>query len=142
MNMNECLKIRATAAMLATGCALALVAAEKSTVDGPALAQFQKVVSPILKEHCYECHGDGAKKGGLALDALTTGDQVLRDPQLWLKVLRNTRSHIMPPPPEKQPTVAEQQALEQWIKTWGFGLDPERPVRGRVTVSRLIRTEY
>jgi mono/diheme cytochrome c family protein/cyclophilin family peptidyl-prolyl cis-trans isomerase len=140
--MNECLKMRATAAMLATGCALALIAAEKSPADGPALAHFQKVVSPILREHCYECHGDGAKKGGLDFEALTAGDRILHNPQLWLKVLRNTRAHIMPPPGEKQPTVAEQRALEQWIKTGGFGLDPGQPDPGRVTVRRLNRTEY
>jgi hypothetical protein len=57
-------------------------------------------------------------------------------------VLRNTRAHVMPPPGEKQPTVAEQRALEQWIKTGGFGLDPAQPDPGRVTVRRLNRTEH
>src|SRR6185295_2482135 len=99
-------------------------------------------VSPILREHCYECHGDGAKKGGLDFDALAAGDQIFHSPQLWLKVLRNTRAHVMPPPGEKQPTVAEQRALEQWIKTGGFGLDPAQPDPGRVTVRRLNRAEY
>src|SRR6185503_19208177 len=99
-------------------------------------------VSPILKSRCYECHGDGARKAGLAFDTLATNGQILRDPQLWLKVLRNTRSHIMPPPGEEQPTAAEQLALEQWIKTSGFGLDPKQAVPGRVTIRRLNRTEY
>jgi mono/diheme cytochrome c family protein len=107
-----------------------------------ALDQYQKVISPILKSHCYECHGDGAKKAGLAFDALATKEQILRDPQLWLKVLRNTRSHVMPPPEEAQPTAAERLALEQWIKTSGFGLDPKQPDPGRVTIRRLNRTEY
>ena len=26
-------------------------------------------VLPIVEEHCYECHGDGRKKGGLNLEA-------------------------------------------------------------------------
>ena len=107
-----------------------------------ALEQYQKVISPILKTRCYECHGDGARKAGLAFDALATKDQILRDPQLWLKVLRNTRSHIMPPPEEPQLTGAEQLALEQWIKTGGFGLDPSQADPGRVTIRRLNRTEY
>lgn len=107
-----------------------------------ALAQFKQVVSPILEQHCYECHGDGAKKAGLAFDELTTKEQILHNPTLWLKVLRNTRSHIMPPPEEPQPTPAEQLALEQWIKTGAFGLDLNREDPGRVTVRRLNRTEY
>ncbi len=110
--------------------------------ESQALAQFQKNISPILQKRCYECHGEGSKKGGVAFDALTTKDQILHNPQLWLKVLRNTRSHIMPPPSEEQPTATEQQALEQWIKTSGFGLDPAKPDPGRVTVRRLNRVEY
>lgn len=142
MNTNDCLKMRATAVMLVIGSALALIAAEKSPDDGPAFTQFQKVISPILREHCHECHGDGAKKAGIAFDEISTGEQILHNPQLWLKVLRNTRSHIMPPPSETQLTAAEQRALEQWIKTGGFGIDPKEPVPGRVTIRRLNRTEY
>jgi hypothetical protein len=111
--------------------------AERQSLD-----QFHKVVSPILQNRCYDCHGDGEHKAGIAFDALTNQDQILHNPQLWLKVLRNTRSHIMPPPTEGQPTAAEQQALEQWIKTDGFGLDGSHPDPGRVTVHRLNRVEY
>lgn len=111
--------------------------AEKKTLD-----QFHEVVSPILQKRCYDCHGDGAHKANIAFDTLTTKDQILHNPQLWLKVLRNTRSHIMPPPSEDQPTLAEQQALEQWIKTGGFGLDLDQPDPGRVTAHRLNRIEY
>ena len=107
-----------------------------------ALAQFEKVVSPILQQRCYDCHGGGSRKGGLALDQLTTKDQLLHNPELWLKVLRNTRSHVMPPPGEPSLTGAEQRELEQWIVTGAFRLDPARPDPGRVTVRRLNRSEY
>jgi mono/diheme cytochrome c family protein len=98
--------------------------------DVQALDHYHNVISPILKAHCYECHGDGARKAGLAFDALLTKDQILHDPQLWLKVLRNTRSRVMPPPGEAQPSTAELQALELWIKTSGFGLDPQQARSG------------
>ena len=107
-----------------------------------ALAQFQQVVSPFLQKRCYDCHGDGAHKAGLAFDTLANSNKILNNPQLWLKVLRNTRSHIMPPPSEGQPTAEEQLALEKWIKTGGFGLDPGQPDPGRVTIHRLNRVEY
>ncbi|MEO7413298.1 MAG: DUF1592 domain-containing protein [Opitutaceae bacterium] len=110
--------------------------------DASGLARFRQAVSPILEQHCYECHGNGAKKAGLAFDELTSAQQILHNPELWLKVLRNTRSHIMPPPEETQPTAAEQSALEKWIVAEGFGLDPARPDPGRVTVRRLNRAEY
>jgi hypothetical protein len=138
------------ALMIGTVMAFLLVAQKATTsvkstgalAEEKALDEFHKVVSPVLQKRCYECHGDGAHKADIAFDALTTNDQILHNPQLWLKVLRNTRSHIMPPPTEDQPTLAEQQALERWIKTGGFGLDPSQPDPGRVTVHRLNRVEY
>jgi hypothetical protein len=113
-----------------------------ATPEETAFVQFQKTVAPILEERCYECHGDGKQKGGLDLDELSTKEKLLHSPQVWLKVLRNTRSHIMPPPGEEVPTPDEQRALEQWIKTGAFGLDPAQPDPGRVTTRRLNRTEY
>jgi len=130
------------AAVLAGPALPALFAAEKSARDDESLAHYRKVVLPILQDHCYDCHGDGSDKGGLAFDELTTRDQILGNPELWLKVLRNTRSHVMPPPKKPAPTEAEQLALENWIKTGAFGLDPDHPDPGRVTVRHLNRTEY
>ena len=113
-----------------------------ATPDAAALAAFEQTVSPILRARCYDCHGDGSKKGGVAFDELTAKEHLLRDPDLWLKVLRNTRSQIMPPPGESALTAAEQRALEQWIVTGAFGLDPAKPDPGRVTIRRLNRAEY
>jgi len=79
---------------------------------------------------------------GVAFDELTAREHLLENPEFWLKVLRNTRSQVMPPPGKPAPTEEEQLALEQWIKTGAFGLDPERPDPGRVTISHMNRTEY
>lgn len=124
------------------GTAIAQPAASRPSAESGALAQFHSTIQPILKEHCYECHGDGAKKAGVAFDELVTQDQILKNPSLWLKVLRNTRSHIMPPPENAPPTSEQQLALEQWIKSGAFALDPAQPDPGRVTVRRLNRNEY
>ena len=110
--------------------------------EDPALTQFHKLVEPILQERCYDCHGDGSSRAGLAFDDLVTEGKVLHNPEVWFKVLRNTRSHIMPPADHPPPTAAEQLVLEQWIKTAGLGLNPAQPDPGRVTVRRLNRTEY
>lgn len=130
-------------ALGATAVALLAVTTSRAAIsEDQALAQFHQTVAPILKAHCYDCHGDGIKKGGVAFDELTTTGQLLHNPELWLKVLRNTRSHLMPPPGEAAPTSAQQLALETWITTGAFGLDLSRPDPGRVTVRRLNRTEY
>ncbi|MBC8002977.1 MAG: DUF1587 domain-containing protein, partial [Opitutaceae bacterium] len=107
-----------------------------------ALSQFRQTVEPILKDRCYDCHGDGEMSGGLAFDSLKTEDDILRNPELWYKVLRNTRAGIMPPKKKNHLTLDQQQALEKWIEVAAFGLDPQNPDPGRVTMRRLNRAEY
>ena len=124
------------AVILALLSARPVVSAESATA-----VQFRKTIQPILKEYCYDCHGDGAKKGEIAFDELTTDDALLKH-DLWLKVLKNTRAGLMPPEKKPQPSAAERAKLEQWIKYSAFGIDPKNPDPGRVTVRRLNRVEY
>jgi hypothetical protein len=48
----------------------------------------------------------------------------------------------MPPNKKPRPSSEQQRALERWIKYEAFGLDPQDPDPGRVTVRRLNRMEY
>jgi mono/diheme cytochrome c family protein len=112
-----------------------------SAADSSAVSDFSKSVQPILSKYCYDCHADGANKGGIAFDELKTGDKIL-DHDLWLKVLKNTRAGLMPPQKKPRPTADEQKAIETWVKYEAFGIDPRNPDPGRVTVRRLNRVEY
>jgi hypothetical protein len=105
------------------------------------LAHFHKNVQPLLQHYCYECHGDGMSRGGVAFDELTSNDQIL-DHELWSKVMKNLRTRIMPPPKAPRPTSAEQKVIEDWAKYEAFGIDPNHPDPGRVTLRRLNRAEY
>ncbi len=105
------------------------------------MKQFRQQVQPILTEYCYDCHGDGAKKGNVAFDELKSDDALLNH-ELWLKVLKNVRAGLMPPEKKAKPSLEERTKLEQWIKYNAFGLDAKNPDPGRVTVRRLNRVEY
>lgn len=118
----------------------ALAPGEARAVDGS--ARFSTEARPVLEEYCYGCHGLGAKKGGVALDAFGDEDSARRDTRLWLAVLKNVRSGIMPPTDKPQPSAEERRRLEGWIKDRAFGIDPNDPDPGRVTVRRLNRVEY
>jgi len=107
----------------------------------PAAATFHRVVSPLLEDYCYDCHGDGAAKGKVAFDELTDADLTSR-PDLWFTALKNLRANIMPPASEPQPTAAETDQIARWIKYQALGLDPAAPDPGRVTIRRLNRVEY
>ena len=126
---------------LAIGIAPAIFCATASSAPVPAVAEFHKDVLPILQEFCYDCHGDGAKKGEVAFDEFKS-DEALLHPDLWFNVLKNVRAGLMPPHKKARPSAGEQQALERWIKYAAFGIDPKHPDPGRVTVRRLNRTEF
>ena len=73
------------------------------------MASFRSDVEPILDEFCYDCHGLGTNEGGVTLDEFTA--ETIADTDLWLRVLRNTRSHIMPPREEALPSDEDRKNL-------------------------------
>jgi hypothetical protein len=138
------LKIRAVQFRFRAFIATAVYAAFSSPAAlaaDPAIAEYRSVITPILETHCYECHGDGFDKGKVAFDALDTDAKIL-SPDLWLRVLSNTRAGLMPAEQKSRLSAAEHQKLERWIKYSVFKLDPRNPDPGRVTVRRLNRVEY
>jgi Protein of unknown function (DUF1592)/Protein of unknown function (DUF1588)/Protein of unknown function (DUF1587)/Protein of unknown function (DUF1585)/Protein of unknown function (DUF1595) len=126
--------------VLVTG-ACALSAASAANNPDPAVASYRKTISSILEDHCYECHGDGHSKGKIAFDELESDAQILNK-DLWLRVLVNTRTGLMPAEQKPRLSAAEQQKLEGWIKQGVFRIDAHNPDPGRVTVRRLNRVEY
>ena len=105
---------------------------------------FHDTVQPILVKYCFDCHGDGAKKGQVSFDEFSSNAEMMGKTKLWLAALKNVRAGMMPPPTEDvaRPTAAEVKELENWIKFAPFDIDPEKPDPGRVTVRRLNRVEY
>src|SRR5688572_6149913 len=107
-----------------------------------AASDFDSKVKPILTKYCYDCHGEGMKKGQVTLDHFKNDSEVLSADDLWFRVLKNVRAGVMPPAKKEKPTAEEIATLETWIKTSAFGLDEKNPDPGRVTVRRLNREEY
>lgn len=110
--------------------------------DSSGATDFRKNVRPILENYCFDCHADGARKGGVAFDEFKTDQAALEDRDLWLHALKNLRAGLMPPQKRDQPTKAEKEIIENWIKRAVFAADPQNPDPGRVTIRRLNRTEY
>ena len=62
-----------------------------------ACAEWNRELTSFLEFHCYDCHGDGAKKGGLAMDQLSND---LDDPATfvtWERIYDRAMSGEMPP---------------------------------------------
>ncbi|MEI9896483.1 MAG: DUF1592 domain-containing protein [Chthoniobacter sp.] len=113
---------------------------------------FAHEVKPLFETYCYKCHGNGKKKGALAMDGLTENGLALdltaslapsaQDQKSWQHVLENVRTSEMPPDEEKQPTLEEREKIMKWIDLVVFTVDPDHPDPGRVTIRRLNRVEY
>jgi hypothetical protein len=118
-----------------------LVASAAEGTEAPA-SPFIERVEPILFEYCYDCHGDGMRRGNVDFDRYGSEAELKADHDLWLAVLKNVRAGLMPPRNRPQPTGADLAALDDWIKREAFGIDEENPDPGRVTLRRLNRVEY
>jgi len=104
--------------------------------------EFRKSVVPVLEQYCYDCHGEGSKKGGLALDKFGSLGEHLKDTKHWLAVWKNVESQMMPPSEKPQLSAEKRRELMGWIEKAVFHVDPKNPDPGRVTVRRLNREEY
>ena len=97
-------------------------------------------LKPFLELHCYDCHGDGAKKGGLAMDELT---YELDDPAVfakWERIYDRALNGEMPPKKIKErPTVDELQNLK--LRLEPVLASAHEKAKGTV-LRRLNRREY
>ena len=106
-------------------------------------ATFTRDITPLLKKYCYDCHGDGIHKSGIALDSYRTVADVLAARKTWESVLRVVTRHEMPDADASAfPSLAEREILATFIERELFQLDATRPDPGRVTLRRLNRAEY
>ncbi len=106
---------------LMAGLQLNLAAATVSKPSTKPLT-FEKDIRPILKAHCFECHGEGEKlKGNLDLRLRRTivqggesGPELIPGQPKKSHLLEQVRSGEMPPR-DKKLTPAQITLIEQWI---------------------------
>jgi hypothetical protein len=119
-----------------------LVFAAAAALAAPKLFSYSEHVTPLLKQYCFDCHGNGKSKGELALDKWTDEKEALADSKTWQRVTEMIQGHEMPPKKKPQPTEKERNTIVAWVETAVLKTDCTNPDPGRVTIRRLNRTEY
>ncbi|MFT5469957.1 MAG: hypothetical protein ACI8UO_005080 [Verrucomicrobiales bacterium] len=78
-------------------------------------SSFESRVQPLLKKHCFGCHGPDEMKSGIRVDRLDAlgADKDLR---LWEEIEKQLADEVMPPDDEPQPTAEERVELQDWIQ--------------------------
>ena len=111
---------------------------DKVSEDNTAL-EYRNKVGSFFERHCYDCHDDETKKGGLDLFAVTPdfngSEQVLQ----WTDILNRVESGEMPPKNKARPTTEEISEMLSWLSPRLHQGD--RKLR-EVIQRRLNRIEY
>lgn len=105
---------------------------------------FPSQVLPILKEHCYKCHGEKKQKGKLRLDTLSP--DLLKSriaAETWHDVRDALNLGEMPPEEEPELSREKRQILVGWVNQEIDALiEAKKSTGGRVVLRRLNRSEY
>ena len=80
-----------------------------------ALKAFEQDVRPVLKKHCFNCHGPEKQKGKVRLDTLNPDLVNSTSAETWHDALDNINLGEMPP--EDEPAISDQdrRVLTDWI---------------------------
>src|SRR6187431_1953526 len=120
-------------ALFATGTLAQTPSAKTSRSSGSAI-NFESGIKPLLSEYCFGCHGNGKKKGDIALDQWRDEAAAVHDSATWQRVLKMIQDGAMPPENKPQLSAAERARLTKWIETKVFQFDCEHPDPGRAPI--------
>ena len=112
-----------------------------NAVSAQDTVSYERDIRPLLAKKCFECHNTGNPKGGVNLDNYKEQARVIKDGQLWLKVLDQIRTREMPPKKEPQLSDSEYNHLLHGINSiLQTSLQQKTP--GRIVIRRLGHSEY
>jgi len=118
-------------------------AAEVSVAQRDSDGVFRDKVVPFLAKNCYECHGNGNRKGNLALDSFKSAADVVVHRDQWESVLIDLRGGVMPRSDAKiYPSFSERNAIADWVQNELSAYSAAHPDPGPAARHRLSRKEY
>ena len=114
--------------------AFALTAlAATAAAQQPAAQSYAKDIRPVLEKYCWDCHGDGAKKGDVVLDADADESAIAKNRKLWMGAMFHIEQWTMPPQDKKtQPSKEEREMLVHWLDNVLNPVDPANPDPGKI----------
>jgi hypothetical protein len=118
---------------------LPILLAAAALLAVPVSADFSEGLVPFFNAHCYECHDDASKKGGLDLDELSRD---LADPAIlskWVRLYDRVADGEMPPKERDQPGDKEGAAFREALAP---ALASAHEAAKGTVLRRLNRIEY
>jgi len=105
--------------------------------------EFERDVRPLLKTHCFECHGAKVQKAKLDFERSLDPARVGRDLKIWQESVRRVSAGAMPPKGKRLPTEPERAAFARWLEGRIGQLESAEPSDpGPSFPRRITRREY
>ncbi|MEM6843439.1 MAG: DUF1592 domain-containing protein [Bacteroidota bacterium] len=102
---------------------------------------FEGQIRPVLDKHCFSCHNVGKVAGGINLEKYESAGHLIKDGEVWLKVVKQVQAGQMPPADKPPITPEEKEILADGINDILISsLKENNP--GRVVIRRLSHSEY
>ncbi len=90
---------------------------------------FEQHVSPLLEQHCGECHSDEKQEGGIRLTGYPDFRSAQAERDSWVRVFDELDFENMPPDPEKTGfTDEDRKLLMDWVQSAIIEIDPNDPI--------------
>jgi hypothetical protein len=94
----------------------------------------------LVDQYCVDCHNDIDLNGDLSFERLTPND-IAAHAETIEAAVRKLRGHLMPPPGNPRPAVAEVETFIGWLED-KLDRATELPKAAHVPIQRMSRTEY
>ena len=110
---------------------------EKDTSD------FSQNGALFLEQYCFTCHAGDQPAADLSLDSFTDNQSLIKNRDVWERVLDMVTTGQMPPSDGDQPPMEESESFVAHVEAIFEHADlTAKPDPGRITVRRLNRVEY
>lgn len=102
---------------------------------------YHERIKPVLDKHCFGCHNEADKKGGLNLEDVFFVSSIIRNGATWAKLTEMVTDGEMPPSNKPRLSEEEKQIVVDGIN--GFLMEALAiPDPGLVEMRRLSNREY
>ena len=105
-------------------------------------AYYKSHIQPIIKTHCYECHGVEKQKGDMRLDTLNWNMVNSIDAESWHAALNVINLGEMPPKKKKQLEDDERRTLVDWMTENLEKAAVAKRIDNKSVMRRLTKVQY
>ena len=103
---------------------------------------YKSRIQPIIKTHCYECHGEEKQKGDMRLDTLNWNMVNSVDAERWHAALNVINLGEMPPKKKKQLEDKQRRTLVDWMSLNLEKAAIAKRIDNKIVMRRLTKVQY